>query len=245
MSGKNFIPVKNKDFNPWQINFVIIVNINIGTWSLSADAILEWKKLTDTAGIKKLRYDAAWAVKSSGIYTKVDEEELKEARQDYESGKMDASDTSLRLFIGRYITKNPHVTGPQKVAMGLKLPDEIKTPEVGVHGFHPGNDLSGKVRKMDHLVHENVITLYGEKSRAKPEGVKDIQVFLVITEASVTTAPDISAFDYDGITKRGIYTRLFTQAQIGKRAWYYARYMYGGKNASYGPNGDIWSSLIV
>ncbi len=245
MSGINFIPVNNWLFAPWQDNFVSVVNDNMADWDFSADAILEWKRLTNTVGVKKKRFDAVWAIVSTGIFTKVDEEELKIARKDYESGKNLVIDTSLRLFIGRYIRKNPKVTEAQKTALGITVPDEVKSVAKGTHGFHPGNDLSGKVREASHLGHLIQMTVGGEKSRAKPEGVKEIMIFVAVTEASVTKAPELSSFVFAGLTIAGLLKVSFKPDQEGKRAWFYGQFLYKGKPATYSDPTDIWDAIIM
>ena len=240
------IPRSNSGFNDFQDTFVNVVNDNIATFDFSAAATLEWKLLTNTVGKKKKNWDAIWPIIKTKVFTHADEVRMVETRKDYESGtRKDATDTSLRLFIKRYIINNPLVTSEMKVLLGLTVPDDIKTERTGVHGFHPGNDLSGKVRSADHLVHWLKITIPSQKSKAKPPSVKDIQIFMALTELSVTVAPALSAFGYIGVVQGGLFTQIFDITQEGKRAWYYARFMYKGKMVTYGPPCTIWNAIVM
>ena len=55
--SKDFIPRKDQDFDPWQINLVEVANTNKSSWGWSAAADTEWTLLTATAGQKKKRFD--------------------------------------------------------------------------------------------------------------------------------------------------------------------------------------------
>ncbi len=246
MSKKDFIPRKNADFHPWQENFVTKVNLYITGWGLSTDATDEWSTLTSDPGNKKKRYEAAWAVVSTGIYTVKDSTELRDARTSYESGiKRDINDTSIRMFISRYIRNNPKVTHDEKVDMGIVLRDSLVEASPTAVRTKFGNDLAGHVRSADYLVHILQVDIKGQTSRARPAGVKFIQIFMHIAEASVTVAPDPTIFASIGFAKRGLLKHDFTEVDEGKKAWYYACYLYDGKQASYGPRSPIWNALIM
>jgi hypothetical protein len=244
-SGKDYIPRSNALFSPWQNNLVAKVNIFKVGWNWAPDTDTEWALLSATLEKKKLKYDKAWLKVSSGVFDSADEQRLKDARKDYESGdKLNPDDTSIRMFINRYIRFNPLVSNDQKVDMGLIVPDDINTPISDSNAKISGNELIGKVRTMKHLIHYNAVTRVGETTKAKGPGVDEIEVFIAFTDSDVNTPPPLKDFQYDGEVKRGLYTRTFTSDQEGMHAWYYSRLRIKGKKVSFGPPSDIWGSII-
>ena len=243
MASKDYIPHKDRLFHIWQNNFVNGVNENYASWDLPARAATEWTLLTATPGTKKMRWDAAWANVSTNNFTRSQNVEMNDARREYESGfRISDSDTSLRLFIKRYLRNNPLVTNPQRIQIGITIPDEDKSGPLDKNALI---DLWGLVRSVDHLVHLIQVTVPGRRSRAKGRGVKDIQVFMAITPASQTASPSLSSFAYIGVVKRGLMIQLFSEDQVGMRAHYYARFRFEGKIDSYGPPSSYWSCIIM
>jgi hypothetical protein len=244
-SGEDFIPSGNSKFNSWQINFVAKVELFKSGWDWAPSTVTEWKALTDVADSKKFYFDKAWAKVSTGVFDSADSQRLKDARKTYESGdKLNPEDTSIRMFVNRYIRFNPLVTNDQKVDMKLVVPDEINTPVSDSNAKISGNLLIGTVKSMSKLIHKNVVTHVGSKSMAKGEGVDEIEVYLAITDADVTVAPPMKDFSYDGEVKRGHYTRVFDLSLENKRAWYYARVRIKGKKITFGPPSDFWEAII-
>lgn len=243
MSKKDYIPTSDSEFFDFQDTFVSVVNTNKAGWDFSPTADTEWTLLTNTVGVKKKLYDDTWSIVKTGSFTRPERLAFLNARQSYESGKMyDPTDTSIRLFISRYIRNNKLVTIEQKAAMGLTIPDEVKTPSTPPS---EGNLLVGSVKSATHLAHHNEIGVPGQDSKAKEDYVENIHVFIAFTDASVKTAPDEKEFVYDGIVKYGVYDRNFAAEQEGKRAWYFAKVMSKGKGGSYGPPSSTWNGVIL
>jgi hypothetical protein len=241
----DFIPKSNLKFDPWQINLVQKVNLFKVNWHWPPEVETEWTLLSATAGKKKLKYDAAWAKVKSKIFDASDTQLLKDSRKDYESGdKLNPDDTSIRMFVNRHLRYEPLVSNDQKIAMGLIVPDDINTPISDSNAKISGNELVGKVRSMGHLKHYNTVNYAGQQTKAKGEGVDEIEVFIAITTADVKTPPDIKEFKYDGVVKRGLYTRTFDYTLEGMRAWYFARLRIKGKTITFGPPSDVWGSVI-
>ena len=95
-----------------------------------------------------------------------------------------------------------------------------------------------------HLSHVNMVDFDDQESHAKPAGVKDIQIFIIITDADVAETPALDTFSYAGTTSGGRYKHTFTDAQEGKRAWYYARFVFTGKVPTYGTPSKVWDGII-
>jgi hypothetical protein len=245
MSGKDFIPRSSADFDIWQKNFITVAHPLFPGWDLPTSANDEWTQLATTANKKKLRWDAIWAVVSTGDFKHSDEVELQEARKDYENGRPDdPDDTSLRLFISRYIRNNPRVTNQQKANMGLTVPDLVKTPAGGADGPNVEDEVTGVIKLMGHLKHISSVTTPGASSSGLGEGVEAIEVHIAFTASSVKEAPAAGEFVMDGEVKRGLYTRIFEESQESMRVWYKARKRFKGKTRTYGPFCAPWNALI-
>jgi hypothetical protein len=245
MSAADFIPRGNPLFNPWQLNLVERVNAFKASWAWDLATTNEWKLLTDTVDKKKLVYDEIWAIVSTKKFTHADEQKLKTARKDYESGdRKNPLDTSIRLFINRHIRFNPLVTDDQKRDMQLTVPDTIKTPTPPAGERSPEPELAGSVKRSSHLQQQSAVAVPGQKSKAKGKGVDAIEVFLVITGSDVKETPELKLFQLVGEVQRGYYTHTFDIGDEGKRAWYYARRRYKGKTKTYGSPTAVWSGII-
>jgi hypothetical protein len=246
MARKDYIPSSNGDFDDFQDNFVTKANIYMAGWDLSTDALTEWGTLTSSATSKKKRWVDAWAIVKTKSFTKSQEAEMIQARKEYESGHKEIStDTSLRLFITRYIRNNPKVTIPQKVEMRLTQPDEVITDTSPELSKSTEALLEGYVVNGGHLMHRSKVVATGQSGMGKGEGVAEIQVFIGFTEATEINPPAEKDFAYDGTVSRGYYKRTFQISQQGLKAWYYARVMYKGKVKTYGPPSEYWSAVVM
>ena len=243
---RDYIPRGGADLNSWQLNFVAKVNLYKSSWSWDTDTTDEWVKLTTTADIKKLKFDAAWLPISSRQFTRAQEQKYKDARQQFVSGdKNDPTDTSIRLFVNRHLRYNPLVTNDQKRDMGLTVPDLVRTPTSDVNARLSGIELAGAVKVQEHLIQKSQVTSPGKRSLEKGEGVEEIEIFIcIIDDAKNLTPPVPKLFEKDGEVKRGYYTRQFPEEKVGWRAWYKARKVIKGKTKIYGPFSDPWSAVI-
>lgn len=218
----DFIPEGYGEFHAWQKNFVAQVNTFKAGWNWNSDGVNEWDLLTAPGNVKQARWEAAWAIVNTKQFYHSDEQELKEARKVYESGDVNnPADTSLRLFVKRYIKYNVRVTDTQKKACRLTVTDTVLTA-----ASDPGasdRTLELQLLAQSHLVQKIGIFYIGSQSRAKPKGIKDILVYMALQPVGTTTAPDISAFQYVGDTKRGSYVAHFTGTQEGMKAFYFVR----------------------
>ncbi len=243
MPIKPSIPRANGKFDDFQKTLIAFILANMAGWGLPTAATAEFTLLSNTAGKKKLRWDVIWAIILTKVFTHPQEVELKAARKDYESGRPDdPTDTSIRLFLNRYIRYNPKVTDEQKAEMGLIIPDLVKT--LSTHIF-VGNNLVGTVSWGEHLVHHNEVLVPGQLSKAKGDGVENIHVFIAFTAASVTVVPSSDKFVFDGMVKNGKYERVFAQEQEAMRAWYFVKMMMKGKKGQYSAPSDVWQSVIM
>jgi len=245
MATKDYIQSKDADFHNWQKNFVEKANLYKSGWDLSDDAETEWTLLTNTTGVKLKAWEPAWIIVSSGEFTHSQDVAKNEARKSYESGNAeDPTDTSIRLFIARYIRNNPKVTNQQKAAMGLTVADDSKSPSPGVEASNALREVVGNMGPINHLLHRSNISTPGVESKAKGDGVDAIEIWIAITEATVTECPGLKEFMFVGEASRGIYTHQFEMPLLGKKAWYIARKRFTGKKKTWGPFCLPWYGLI-
>ncbi|HEX7412791.1 MAG TPA: hypothetical protein VF411_02010 [Bacteroidia bacterium] len=222
MANTNFIPTSAAEFDAWQLNLVDHVNNYKGGWNWNSDAVAEWDQLTGVGNVKQARWEAAWAIVSSKEFLGSDETEYKGARKAYESGNVNNSeDTSLRIFIRRYITHNKRVTSTQKKAMRLTVPDMVRTAAAD-----PGAKVLGSylaLRKQIHLSIQIEVIYPETKSKAKRKGIKEVMVFMGVQDAGIKTTPAPETLLYAGDMSYGIYTATFLFAQEGMKAFFAIR----------------------
>jgi hypothetical protein len=244
--GVDFIPASNPLFDPWQKNFVIKVNSFISGWAINEDGLAEWANLTGTGNVKQIRWDTAWAKISSKQFTHADEVEMLAARKTYESGdKANPDDTSLRIWITRYVRNNKKVTDKQKSDCGLTVPKDGATatnPDT-VKAMEEA-EMVISVKDSKHLLHVCKIT-QNKKSVAMGPDVSEISVYIAITTADVKVPPALSVFGYAGAAKRGLYTQTFTGEQVDMRAWYITRKKYKGKTQKLGTPSVAATAIII
>ena len=232
-SGLDYIPTQNTKFDPWQVNFVTQVNLFKAGWNWNSDATNEWALLTSAAvvppatyGNKQARWAAAWLIVGSKNFRHSDETELQKARQSYESGdKNNPADTSIRLFIKRYIANNVKVTPQQKKAMGITV--EATTHSLAANPTERTININTlpqlNLKKQGHLEQVIEITYPGTKSKKKPKGVKEVMFYILVQAAGLAAPTDPSTFTYVGDMKRGLFKTEFTAAQEGMKAYYCMR----------------------
>jgi hypothetical protein len=77
------------------------------------------------------------------------------------------------------------------------------------------------LRSSEHLVHKMMAVFNGVKGRGKPEGIKEVMMFMAITGAE-EAQPALEKFQYKGDVKNGFIIIKFLPTDKGKKAWYYA-----------------------
>ena len=237
------IPGGLAHFDFWQKNFITKSAGFMAGWDLSASAIAEWAVLTGAG--KKLRWDAAWAIVSTGEFLHSQEQEMLDAKKSYISGmKGNPADTSIRLYITRYIRNNPKVTNEQKIAIGILVADETITTTIPGEAKISG-ELTPILKYLKHLAHYLGVKDQDMKTVTKEQGVAEIGMFIAITEGNVKVCPPLSAFQYDGKVRNGGYVRTFQPEMEGMRAWYLARKKSKGRNGVFGSPGFPANSLIA
>ena len=106
------------------------------------------------------------------------------------------------------------------VKRGTALKDTVRTPAADTGTKKPQIDLT----EIGHLFHKLTFTNPDASgSRAKPAGIKDIQVYYAVMPDDVTIPKD-SDYQYWGDFKRGHAIINHPSGDVKKTAWYKARY---------------------
>jgi hypothetical protein len=244
MPDHDYIPGGDHEFDNWQSNFVNQVNTFLPLWNLSDAALDEWDLLTNTQKKKKLRWEKTWRVVASKGYKRSDIAEKKAARKDYENGhRNNIEDTSLRIFIARYIRNNPLVTIVQKKKCRLTIPADRHTPTTESNSDF-GDSLTVAIWRMSHFKHIIKVYVPGKKSVAKGKGIDSIQVYLAITDVNFAAPPKITEYRYDGTVVRGFHSHTFDQNEAGLLAWYITRKIMKGNRKKLGIPSIPYSAII-
>jgi len=106
------------------------------------------------------------------------------------------------------------------VKRGTALQDTVGTPSADIGTKEPQINITD----IGHLFHKLTFTNPDAPgSKAKPDGIKDIQIYYALTPADAPE-PALSAYQYHGDFTRGHAIINFTAAEVKKVAWYIARY---------------------
>ncbi len=206
----------------------------------------EWTLLTNTVAVKKKAWDAAWAIVSTGNFLPSDDANKNECRKSYESGNADdPEDTSLRLFIARYIRFWPSVTKEQKVAMRLLPPDLTKSPAPEVGATNILREVIGSIVQSSRLMHRCKIVTPNVTYRGLGEGIACIDVFMALVAADSKESPSIKEYVWVGNTNGGIYTQIFEIEQLDMIAYYVARKVLKGSPKKFGPFCEPWKGRVI
>ena len=100
------------------------------------------------------------------------------------------------------------------------------------------------LKKQIHLVIEIEVTYSNTKSKAKRKGVKDVEAYMLIQAANLTTIPDPNTTPYThvGNMSRGLFTQTFLAAQEGMAALFAVREK--NKKGVFGPYIGVFRVII-
>ena len=200
----DFIPQTDAGFDIFQSNFIASVQPKLITWSIPTT---EFTPLTTL----QTAWNTAWnKAKNKDTRSRADVQAKKEARKAFQS--------ALRKFVRQWLAFNSKVADADREALGLKVKDIEPTP-MPVPDRAPDITLDA----IKHLSHKLRLTdPANPHTQSKPKGVRAIQVFRFIG----TSAPsDISQYQYVGDATRFLFESKFTLADVGKTAYYLARYV--------------------
>jgi len=200
----DYIPAKDESFDVFQSNFIASVQPKLITWSIPTT---EFTALTTL----QTAWNTAWnKAKNKDTRSRADVQAKKEARKAFQS--------ALRKFVRQWLAFNSKVTDADREALGLKVKDIEPTP-MPVPDRAP--DIT--IDAIKHLSHKLRLTdPANPHTQSKPKGVRAIQVFRFVGTSAPT---DVSEYQFVGDATRFLFESKFTLADVGKTAYYLARYV--------------------
>jgi hypothetical protein len=210
------IPSKDADFNVLQEVIVAKAVANIVLWGLDEP----W--MNSVLIPKKNKWSQAWAnYLQPASRTPLITFAKNEARKDYEP--------QLRILI-RNLESNTRVTDDDRRAMGIVIPSKNRRP------VQPPNSYPGV--RMDTSIIRCLILYFFDllnQSRAKPHGVRGVEIRWAILDIAPTNIEDLIHSDFD---TNSPFTLKFEESERGKIVYFCLRWETntGGK----GP----WSEII-
>lgn len=202
--AQDYIPSPDADFNNWFINtFLPYVNTNFAALGLT---------MAQNTALQNL--GTQWTADYNAHLNAQSSANAAAAAKDTTRGL--AEDT-LRPNV-RTIQANTAVTNEQRAAMGITIPDTIKTPSP-VPATRPGGTVDNRQRLM-HITHYFDETT--PNSKARPEGVRGIEFWLKIGGPPPVGPNEVA---YAGSDTRSPFSWIFDAADAGKMAHWMMRWI--------------------
>ena len=197
MPRTDFIPAKEDDVASFAVNFSSLITSSPTSYSLVAgDATALAALLT--------AYNTALAV------TKVPNTRTPTSVATKNTTKAQLI-ADIRALAKR-IQATTFVTGAQKVALGITVPDHVRTP-VAPPVTKPvlTIDTQGTLGFTLRIADETT-----QNKRAKPPGVDGAEVYTFVAAAGATPPADLSGWSYAGRAMRSNYNLSFDSTDAGK-----------------------------
>jgi hypothetical protein len=222
MATNSYIPANEEDFNEWQLNFMSLVSSNLVLWSIAAGIFTALQTV-------QTGWDTAYAAGR-------DEANPTSSQRRAKNDSHTFYEKELRKFVRTYITNNPVITNADKVAIGVTVPDGIRTRSERP-GYAPKEAVDG-IKHLRHII--RITDPTNPLTRSKPKGVRGIRVLRY-----VGAVPPRGIADYTdiGTSTKFLFKSDFSDADMGKTAWYIS--LYENTRGETGPPSDPVSAVIA
>lgn len=208
-SYKDYIPEGQAEFNNWQRVFMEELHQGAAGWEI-AEAVIE---PLDTL---QQEYIALYAVANLVLRysrTGVQVAKLANSRKRYEA--------ALRSFVQRYVRANPLIDSSGRTALGVTVPDTIRTKR-GTPGTAPEiSTMPLKGAGVKIFVRQQA-GAEGTSRRAKPKDVSRIEVAVYVGAEAPAEADEWADKRQYGRTN---IIHFFQAADSGKMAWIACRFI--------------------
>lgn len=220
----DYIPGSDNDFQAWATNFAAYAGAHLAELGIDA---------ADIAPIATARTD---------FYTKMHENvTAQQAAQAARQAKDDSRDTleSLIRQLVRQLQASGDVDDEERAALGITIPDRVRTTDVGEIETRPVGmvDTSQRLRHEIRFVDEATPT-----SRAKPEGVMGCEIWVKVGEHEDPPA-DPGELSFVAMDTASPYIAEYDGANGGKTAHYMLRWVKSGGEK--GPWSETVSATIT
>lgn len=222
MGGQNYIPAKDEDFNLWQANFAIQINVNARATRLG----IPTEKLTTLQDLQGEWTDAFLLASQPSTRTSLAVEQKKRARADYEA--------FLRALMRQYIANNEQTTDDDRIALGLPIPKTTRTP-APVPVTYPDYTIDTSViRQLTIHFHDQ-----SKANKAKPSGVHGAEILWAIRDTPPAAIEDLARSGFD---THSPFTLSFDENQRGKTVYFCLR--WENTRGIKGPWSEIGSAIV-
>ena len=151
----------------------------------------------------------------------------------------DALESAVRTLV-RQLQASADVDDTERAAMGITVPDRIKTTAISAVSTRPVGvvDTSQRLRHEIRFTDESTPT-----SRAKPDGVMGCEIWVKVLEAGVAAPVGADGLEFITLDTASPYTAEYDGANGGKTAHYMLRWVK--KNGDKGPWSETVSATIT
>jgi hypothetical protein len=221
MSGSDYIPRTEADFDKWQNPFVLNVSENAARYGISGSKTGKLAQLqSDWTTTYQLASDPA-------TRTKAIIEKKNEARDNLVQ--------FIRELVRQHLTYNDAVTNADRDNLGLPIHKTTHTP-VPVPTDYPGHEVD------THILRQLIIRFFvlgGKHTSAKPFGVHGVELLWAILAAPPTRLSDLT---HSSFATHSPITLAFEEDQRGKTLYYCLR--WENTRGQKGPATEIFSIII-
>lgn len=198
----DYIPSGDAEFDAFATNLKTYVNANLAEFGLVAADV-------EPVNAAQVAWDAAFpAVAPAEAAARAAVQAKNTARESFTA--------AIRALV-KVIQAKPSVSDESRQAIGITVPDDIKTP-VGVPTTAPVGRIE-QLNRLQHTIH--FADSDSPTSKAKPAGVRGCQIWVKVGSPAPTSA---SEMQYLATDTRTPYVAQFEGIDIGKTACYWLRW---------------------
>jgi len=220
-----YIPRSDNDFLAWANNFATYANIHLAELGITPlDIIPITDGLTDLDAKMTANVTAQQAAQSA-----------RQAKDD----SRDVLETAIRQLVRR-LQASDAVDDTERVALGITVPDTVKTVETEGVSTRPIGvvDTSQRLRHEIRFTDEATPT-----SRAKPDGVMGCEIWVKVLPTGEAAPAGDEGLSFIAMDTASPHTVEYDGADGGKTAHYMLRWVK--KNGDKGPWSETVSATIT
>jgi len=217
----DYIPTNDAEFQAWADNFMSYTGGHLADLGLGAGDLAELAGLQTDFNSKLTAHVAARQAAKAARQAKDD------SRDDYK--------TALRRLV-RKLQVSDSVDDPEREALGITVPDRIRTANTGEITTRPVGqvDTSQRLRHTIRFTDETTPT-----RRAKPSGIMGCEIWVKVLPVGESAPSDPSVFSFVFMDTSSPHTVEYDGVDGGKTAHYILRWVKRGGRK--GP----WSETIT
>ncbi len=203
MKSSDYLPHADKKFDVWRKNFIKLLLMNSVAWGVTPASVTALQ-VFDTD------WDTKWAVALNKT-TRTPQDTL--AKNTSKKSYI----TALRLFVKRWITANPVITNPVRLAIGTNVPKTTHTKSP--------IPIEIPVLEVDETIHTIHAVKFHQPSEfetnAKPDGVVSCEVRAQV-DGLMPLVPENCPIVY---IRGRAFKIIYDVSLVGKVVYYFARWI--------------------